>query len=95
MKPKARILGSAVVGLDPAVMGLGPTAATRKLLRRTGLSVADLDVIELNEAFAAQALPCIEQLGFDPDKVNPNGGAIALGHPLGATVAENDGHPGA
>jgi acetyl-CoA acetyltransferase family protein len=87
MKPKARILGSAVVGLDPAVMGLGPIAATRKLLQRTGLSVADLDVIELNEAFAAQALPCIEQLGFDPDKVNPNGGAIALGHPLGATGA--------
>ena len=87
LRPKARILGSAVVGLDPAIMGLGPIAATRKLLERTGLRVSDLDVIELNEAFAAQALPCIEQLGLDPAKVNPNGGAIALGHPLGATGA--------
>lgn len=85
--PKARILGSAVVGLDPAVMGLGPIAATRKVLDRTGLTVADLDVIELNEAFAAQALPCIRELGLDPEKVNPNGGAIAVGHPLGATGA--------
>jgi len=87
LRPKARILGSAVVGLDPAVMGLGPIAATRKLLDCTGLSVADLDVIELNEAFAAQAVPCIEQLELDPARVNPNGGAIALGHPLGATGA--------
>jgi 3-oxoadipyl-CoA thiolase len=87
LRPKARILGSTVVGLDPAVMGLGPIAATRKLLERTGLSGADLDVIELNEAFAAQALPCIEQLGLDSERVNPNGGAIALGHPLGATGA--------
>jgi acetyl-CoA acetyltransferase len=68
-------------------MGLGPIAATRKLLDRTGVGIAELDVIELNEAFAAQAIPCIEQLGLDPDKVNPNGGAIALGHPLGATGA--------
>ncbi len=87
LRPKARILGSAVTGLDPAIMGLGPIAATRKLLERTGLRVGDLDVIELNEAFAAQALPCIDQLGLDPAKVNPNGGAIALGHPLGATGA--------
>ncbi len=87
LTPKARILGSAVVGLDPAVMGLGPIAATNKLLQRVGLSTSDLDVIELNEAFAAQAVPCIEQLGLDPCKVNPNGGAIALGHPLGATGA--------
>ncbi|HET9660747.1 MAG TPA: thiolase family protein [Thermomicrobiales bacterium] len=87
MTPKARILGSSVVGLDPAVMGLGPIAATRNVLDRTGLTVDDLDVIELNEAFAAQALPCIRELGFDPEKVNPNGGAIALGHPLGATGA--------
>jgi 3-oxoadipyl-CoA thiolase len=84
---KVRILGSAVVGLDPAVMGLGPIAATRKVLDRVGLSIDDLDVIELNEAFAAQALPCIRELGLDPAKVNPNGGAIALGHPLGATGA--------
>lgn len=87
LRPKARILGSSVVGLDPAVMGLGPIAATQTLLGRVGLTVADLDVIELNEAFAAQAIPCIEQLGLDPAKVNPNGGAIALGHPLGATGA--------
>jgi 3-oxoadipyl-CoA thiolase len=87
LRPKVRILGSAVVGLDPAVMGLGPVAATRKVLERTGVSIAELDVIELNEAFAAQAVPCIEQLGLDPAKVNPNGGAIALGHPLGATGA--------
>jgi 3-oxoadipyl-CoA thiolase len=87
LRPKARILGSAVVGLDPAVMGLGPIAATRKLLDRTGVPIQDLDVIELNEAFAAQAIPCIEQLGLDPARVNPNGGAIALGHPLGATGA--------
>lgn len=87
LRPKARILGSAVVGLDPAVMGLGPIAATRKVLDRVGLTAADLDVIELNEAFAAQAIPCIRELGLDPEKVNPNGGAIALGHPLGATGA--------
>lgn len=87
LRPKARILGSAVVGLDPAVMGLGPIAATHKVLARTGLTIADLDCIELNEAFAAQALPCIRELGLDPSKVNPNGGAIALGHPLGATGA--------
>jgi 3-oxoadipyl-CoA thiolase len=87
LRPRARILGSAVVGLDPAIMGLGPIAATRKLLERTGVTIAELDVIELNEAFAAQAVPCIEQLGLDPARVNPNGGAIALGHPLGATGA--------
>jgi 3-oxoadipyl-CoA thiolase len=87
LRPKARILGSAVVGLDPAVMGLGPIAATRKLLDRIGLTIGELDVVELNEAFAAQALPCIRELGLDPERVNSNGGAIALGHPLGATGA--------
>jgi len=87
LRPKARVLGSAAVGLDPAVMGLGPIAATRKVLDRTGLTIDQFDVIELNEAFAAQALPCIRELGFDPARVNPNGGAIALGHPLGATGA--------
>lgn len=87
LRPKARILGSAVVGLDPAVMGLGPIAATRKLLNRLDVPIAEIDVIELNEAFAAQALPCIRELGLDPARVNPNGGAIALGHPLGATGA--------
>lgn len=87
LSARARILGSAVVGLDPAVMGLGPIAATRAVLERTNLTIRDLDIIELNEAFAAQALPCIQQLGLDPERVNPNGGAIALGHPLGATGA--------
>lgn len=87
LRPRARILGSAVVGLDPAIMGLGPIAATKAVLERVDLSVADLDVIELNEAFAAQAIPCIRELELDPAKVNPNGGAIALGHPLGATGA--------
>jgi len=69
-------------------MGLGPIPATRKVLNRAGLTVEDLDVIELNEAFAAQSLPCIRELGFDPQKVNPKGGAIALGHPLGCTGAK-------
>ena len=68
-------------------MGLGPVPATRKLLARLGLSVADLDLVELNEAFAAQAIPCIRELGLDPARVNVSGGAIALGHPLGASGA--------
>ena len=78
---------SATAGVDPACMGLGPIDATRKLLERTGRSIKDVDLVELNEAFAAQALPCIDQLGLDPDKTNVNGGAIALGHPLGCTGA--------
>ncbi len=86
--PMARLGSSAVVGVDPAHMGLGPVPATRKALQRAGLSVDDLDLIEINEAFAAQALPCIEQLGFDPERTNVNGGAIALGHPLGCTGAK-------
>ena len=69
-------------------MGIGPVPATRKALQRAGLTVDDLDLIELNEAFAAQALPCIVELGVDPDRVNVNGGAIALGHPLGCTGAK-------
>ena len=69
-------------------MGIGPVPATRKALRREGLTIDDLDLIELNEAFAAQALPCIAELGLDPDRVNVNGGAIALGHPLGCTGAK-------
>ena len=84
----ARLGSSAVVGVDPAHMGLGPVPATRKALQRAGLSIDDLDLIEINEAFAAQALPCIEQLGFDPERTNVNGGAIALGHPLGCTGAK-------
>jgi acetyl-CoA C-acetyltransferase len=87
LKPLARILGYAHAGVDPRVMGIGPVPAVRSLLAKTGLDVADFDVIESNEAFAAQALAVGNELGFDPAKVNPNGGAIALGHPVGATGA--------
>jgi 3-oxoadipyl-CoA thiolase len=86
-RPRARIVACAVAGVDPAYMGLGPIPASRKALARAGLSVADLDLVELNEAFAAQSLPCIRELGLDPAKVNVNGGAIALGHPLGCSGA--------
>jgi 3-oxoadipyl-CoA thiolase len=87
MRPLARVVSSAVAGVDPSLMGLGPVPATRKALERAGLSVADLDLVELNEAFAAQAIACIRQLGLDPERVNVYGGAIALGHPLGASGA--------
>jgi len=87
LKPRARVLGYAHAGVRPEVMGIGPIPAVEALLKRTGLSVADFDVIESNEAFAAQALAVTKGLGFDPAKVNPNGGAIALGHPVGATGA--------
>ena len=83
LKPMARIIATAVAGVDPAVMGIGPIPATRKVLDRAGITVEDLDLIELNEAFASQSLVCIDELGLDPEKVNVNGGAIALGHPLG------------
>jgi 3-oxoadipyl-CoA thiolase len=83
----ARVVASAVAGVDPQVMGLGPVPAVRKALERAGLGVGDLDLIELNEAFAAQALACIRALELDPSRVNVYGGAIALGHPLGATGA--------
>ena len=86
-KPMARIVSTAVAGVDPAVMGVGPVPATRKALARAGLSVADLDLVELNEAFASQSVVCMDDLGLDPEKVNVNGGAIALGHPLGASGA--------
>ncbi|GAB6933741.1 3-oxoadipyl-CoA thiolase [Calditerricola satsumensis] len=85
--PLARIVTFAVAGVDPSYMGLGPIYATRKLLARAGLTLDDLDLVELNEAFAAQALACIRELGLDPAKVNVNGGAIAIGHPLGASGA--------
>ena len=85
LKPMARIVSTAVAGVDPAVMGVGPVPATRKALARAGLSVADLDLVELNEAFASQSVVCMDELGLDPEKVNVNGGAIALGHPLGAS----------
>ncbi|WP_071674297.1 acetyl-CoA C-acyltransferase family protein [Nioella nitratireducens] len=87
LKPRARVLGYAHAGVRPEVMGIGPVPAVEDLLRRTGLSVTDFDVIESNEAFAAQALAVNKGLGLDPAKVNPNGGAIALGHPVGATGA--------
>jgi len=87
LRPLARIVSSAVAGVDPAVMGLGPVPATRKALARAGLQVEDIDLIELNEAFAAQVLACVWELGVPLERVNPNGGAIALGHPLGASGA--------
>jgi len=87
LKPRARVLGYAHAGVRPEVMGIGPVPAVEALLARTGLTVADFDVIESNEAFAAQALAVNRGLGLDPAKVNPNGGAIALGHPVGATGA--------
>lgn len=83
----ARIKSFATVGVDPAVMGIGPIPATRKALARAGLSVADLDVVEINEAFASQALACLRDLRLDPDTVNLDGGGLAIGHPLGATGA--------
>jgi 3-oxoadipyl-CoA thiolase len=87
LKPLARYVGSAVAGVEPNYMGLGPVPASRKLFKKAGLSAADMDVSEINEAFAAQAVPCIEELELNPDKVNVNGGAIAIGHPLGASGA--------
>ena len=87
LRPMARVVSTAVAGVDPAVMGLGPVPATRKALTRAGLSVADLDLVELNEAFASQSIQCIRELGLDPEKVNVNGGAIAMGHPLGMSGA--------
>jgi acetyl-CoA acetyltransferase family protein len=87
LSPMARIVGSAVAGVDPDCMGIGPIPATRKVLERTGLSIDEIDLVELNEAFAAQAAACISELGLDWEKTNVNGGAIALGHPLGCTGA--------
>jgi 3-oxoadipyl-CoA thiolase len=83
LRPMARVLSTAIAGVDPAVMGIGPVPATRKALARAGIEVGDLDLVELNEAFASQSLVCIDELGLDPARVNVNGGAIALGHPLG------------
>jgi 3-oxoadipyl-CoA thiolase len=83
----ARFVAAAVAGVEPKLMGLGPIPATKKALARAGIAVRDLDLVELNEAFAVQALPCVRELGFDPARVNVNGGAIAIGHPLGASGA--------
>ncbi len=85
LQPIAKIISMAVAGVEPSVMGIGPIPATNKALKRAGLSIADLDLIELNEAFASQSIACIHDLGLDLEKVNVNGGAIALGHPLGCS----------
>ena len=89
LTPRARVLGMASAGVPPRVMGIGPVPSTRKLMERLGLKIGDFDTIELNEAFASQALACLRQLGLpdDAEHVNPNGGAIALGHPLGMSGA--------
>jgi 3-oxoadipyl-CoA thiolase len=87
LRPIVRFVASAVAGVDPATMGLGPIPASRKALDRAGLDAGDMDLVELNEAFAAQAVPVMRELGLDPEKVNVNGGAIAIGHPLGASGA--------
>jgi 3-oxoadipyl-CoA thiolase len=87
LKPMAKILSRAIAGVDPAIMGTGPIPATRKALSRAGLTVEDLDLVELNEAFASQSLACIRDLGINPEIINVNGGAIALGHPLGCSGA--------
>ncbi|MCF8255234.1 MAG: 3-oxoadipyl-CoA thiolase, partial [Bacteroidia bacterium] len=84
-KPIARIVSKSIAGVDPAIMGVGPIPATQKALKRAGLSVQDLGLVELNEAFASQGLACMQDLGLNPEIVNVNGGAIALGHPLGAS----------
>ncbi|MFN4246706.1 MAG: thiolase family protein [Flavipsychrobacter sp.] len=87
LKPIAKIKSMAIAGVDPAYMGIGPVPATQKALQRAGLESKDLDLVELNEAFAAQGIPCIQELGLDAEKVNVNGGAIAIGHPLGCSGA--------
>lgn len=87
LRPRARIIASAVAGVDPAYMGLGPIPATRKVLQRAGLSINDMDLVELNEAFASQSLQCARELEIDQEKLNVNGGAIALGHPFGCSGA--------
>ncbi len=85
LKPLAKIVSMGIAGVDPAVMGLGPIPASQKALKRAGLEAKDLDLVELNEAFAAQGIPCMQELGLDENKVNVNGGAIAIGHPLGCS----------
>jgi acetyl-CoA acetyltransferase family protein len=87
LRPLARVVASGVAGVAPEIMGLGPIPATRKALERAGLRMEQIDLVELNEAFAAQSLACLRDLEIDPAKANVNGGAIALGHPLGASGA--------
>ena len=86
-EPLGRFVASAVAGVDPRVMGIGPIPAVRKLLARAGIEASDLDLVELNEAFASQSLAVVRELGLDEERVNPNGGAIAIGHPLGMSGA--------
>jgi acetyl-CoA C-acetyltransferase len=85
LKPRARIIASSVAAIRPEIMGLGPIPAVKKVLEQAGMTIEDIDVLELNEAFAAQVVPCRDEWGIDPEKLNPNGGAIALGHPFGMT----------
>ena len=85
LKPMAKVIAMAVAGVDPSIMGIGPVPAVKKALQRAGLTIKDIDLVELNEAFASQALACIRELGLDAEKVNVNGGAIAIGHPLGCS----------
>ena len=87
LKPRARIVASAVAAVRPEIMGLGPIPAMRAVLKAAGMTIEDIDLVEMNEAFAAQVLPCRDEIGIDPDKLNINGGAIALGHPFGMTGA--------
>jgi acetyl-CoA C-acetyltransferase len=87
LQPMAKVVAMGVAGVDPAIMGMGPVPAVRKALKRAGLTLEDIGLVELNEAFAAQSIACIRDLGLDPDIVNVNGGAIALGHPLGCSGA--------
>jgi acetyl-CoA C-acetyltransferase len=87
LTPMAKVVSMAVAGVDPSIMGIGPVPATKKVLRRAGLSLADINLFELNEAFASQSLACIQELELDPSLVNVNGGSIAIGHPLGCSGA--------
>jgi len=87
LKPMARIIASATAGVHPNYMGIGPIPATEKVLKRAGLTIDQIDLVELNEAFASQVLACARELGIDLEKLNVNGGAIALGHPLGCSGA--------
>jgi acetyl-CoA acetyltransferase family protein len=85
LKPMAKVISMAVAGVDPGIMGMGPVPATQKALKRASLSIADIDLVELNEAFASQALACMQELELNASKVNVNGGSIAIGHPLGCS----------
>jgi acetyl-CoA C-acetyltransferase len=87
LKPRARIIASTVAAIRPEIMGLGPIPAIQRLLKATGMTIDDVDIVEINEAFAAQIVPCKEELGIPDEKLNPFGGAIALGHPFGMTGA--------